>query len=64
MFPSNKWKGRCRQSLVQAESNFIIFLGTLRLKFNEFSDKNDLKSNLTTKINQKGKYKRQFFEHP
>ena len=64
MFPSNKWKGRFRQSLVQAESNFYNIFGNIRLKFNEFSDENDLKSNLRTKINQKGKYKRQIFEHP
>ena len=31
----------------------MIFLETLRLMFNEFSNENDLKSNLTAKINQR-----------
>ena len=53
MFPSNKGKEFFLQSSTQAERNFIIFLETLRLMFNEFLDENDLKSNLTTKINQR-----------
>ena len=53
MFPSNKGKELFLQSSTQAERNFIIFLETLRLMFNEFLDENDLKSNLTTKINQR-----------
>ena len=35
----------------QKRTSYIISLETL--KFNELSDKDDLKSNLTTKINQK-----------
>ena len=31
----------------------MIFLETLKLMFNEFSNENDLKSNLTAKINQR-----------
>ena len=53
MSPLNKWKGFFLQYTIQPERNFIIFLETLRLMLNEFSDENDLKSNLTTKINQR-----------
>ena len=53
MSPLNKWKGLFLQYTIQPERNFIIFLETLRLMLNEFSDENDLKSNLTTKINQR-----------
>ena len=53
MFSSNKRKDFFLQSPIQAERNFMIFLETLRLMFNEFSNENDLKSNLAAKINQR-----------
>ena len=51
---SNKWKEFFLPSVLNSSIKELhIFLETLKLIFNEFSDENDLKSNLTTKIIQR-----------